>query len=131
MATMKRVTSYDHHPITMTTKLQQLPLHDKSLLISPSMVNWLAQTEALLWTRCQSIFVAVVLFSFVPLGQFVCHSLIIFFFFSLCIQVGRGDSGDDGAETTPAVGTGVTAAGECTDTLHHCVDISVALTSED
>ena len=29
------------------------------------------------------------------------------------------------------VGTGVTGVGECTDTLHHCLDIGVTLTPED
>ena len=133
---MMRVASYNDHVITTTTKLQRPPLHDKVMLRSPSsawLIGW-HSPEALLWTRCQSIFVAVVLLFLVLLLESVCLSFVInlFLFFHLHTGWQRWQRWWMMVRRRHRlVGTGATAAGECTDTLYHCVDIGVSLTSED
>ena len=84
------VTSYDGHPITTTTKLHEPPLHDKGLLRSPSsawLIDW-HRPEALLWARCQSIFLAVVLLSLVLSLGSVCLSFVINLFLLFPLHTG-------------------------------------------
>ena len=81
------------------------PTRQRSAKISKyRVVNWLAQTRGIVMDQ-----LSVNLCSrfssfpwFVGLGQFVCHLLLIFFFFFLCIHVERCDRSDDGEGTTPA-----------------------------